>query len=67
MEKLLLTIEELCGLTHLGRSTVYGLLDKPNGFRTVRIGLRAVRIPMESVKEWITKNQTPDEGVAPHD
>ena len=66
MEKLLLTIEELCGLTHLGRSTVYGLLDKPNGFRTVRIG-RAVRIPTESVKEWITKNQTPAEGVAPHD
>ena len=51
MERLLVTIEELCGLTHLGRSTVYGLLDKPNGFRTVRIGLRAVRIPMESVKE----------------
>jgi excisionase family DNA binding protein len=67
MEKLLLTIEELCGLTHLGRSTVYGLLDKPNGFRTVRIGLRAVRIPMESVKEWITNNQTPAGGVEPNE
>ena len=66
LEEMLLTISEVCSVLRLGRSTVYQLLDKPDGLPTVRIG-RAVRIPTESVKEWITKNQTPAEGVASHD
>ena len=66
LEEMLLKISEVCSVLRLGRSTVYQLLDKPDGLPTVRIG-RAVRIPTESVKEWITKNQTPAEGVAPRD
>ena len=52
MEKLLLKIPEVCAITQLGRSTVYQLLDQPGGLQTVRIG-RSVRIPAESVREWV--------------
>lgn len=51
MDKLLLRIPEVCEITGLGRSTVYQLLDQPDGLATVRIG-RAVRIPISSVREW---------------
>ena len=54
MEKLLLKIPEVCAITQLGRSTVYGLLDRPDGFITVRIG-RAVRIPADSVRQWVER------------
>ena len=60
MEKLLLTIQEVCELVHLGRSTVYKLLDNPDGFPTVRVGRRAVRIPLASVKQWVEKFQQPN-------
>ena len=60
MEKLLLKIPEVCAVTGLGRSTVYQLLDQPEGLPTVRIG-RAVRIPTEAVR-------APDSsGIAPAD
>ena len=51
MDKLLLKIPEVCEVTGLGRSTVYQLLDQPNGLPTVRIG-RAVRVPASAVREW---------------
>lgn len=60
MEKLLLTIQEVCELVGLGRSTVYKLLDSPNGFPTVRVGRRAVRIPSASVEQWVEKFQQPN-------
>ena len=52
IEKLLLKIPEVCIATGLGRSTVYQLLDQPDGLPTVRIG-RAVRVPAESVRQWV--------------
>ena len=52
IEKLLLKIPEVCIATGLGRSTVYQLLDQPNGLPTVRIG-RAVRVPAEAVRQWV--------------
>ena len=51
MDKLLLKIPEVCEIMGLGRSTVYQLLDQPDGLPTVRIG-RAVRIPASAVREW---------------
>ena len=54
MEKLLLKIPEVCEITGLGRSTVYQLLDQPDGLPTVRIG-RAVRIPVSSVQAWVER------------
>lgn len=54
MEKLLLKIPEVCAVTGLGRSTVYQLLDQPDGLPTVRIG-RAVRIPAEAVRTWVER------------
>ena len=52
IEKLLLKIPEVCIATGLGRSTVYQLLDQPDGLPTVRIG-RAVRVPAASVRRWV--------------
>ena len=54
MDKLLLKIPEVCEITGLGRSTVYQLLDRPDGLQTVRIG-RAVRILAASVVEWVER------------
>ena len=54
MDKLLLKIPEVCAVTGLGRSTVYQLLDQPDGLPTVRIG-RAVRIQAAAVREWVDK------------
>ncbi len=51
-QPLLLRIREVCELTALGRSTVYGLLDRPGGLPTLRVG-RARRIPAAAVHEWI--------------
>ena len=56
MDKLLLKIPEVCMVTQLGRSTVYGLLDQPDGLPTVRIG-RAVRVPAEAVLQWVERQQ----------
>ena len=54
MDKLLLRIPEVCEITGLGRSTVYQLLDQPEGLPTVRIG-RAVRISAEAVRAWVER------------
>ena len=54
MDKLLLKIPQVCALTELGRSTIYQLLDQPDGLPTVRIG-RAVRVPAVAVQEWIER------------
>ena len=51
-QPLLLRIREVCELTALGRSTVYGLLDRPGGLPTLRVG-RARRVPASAVREWI--------------
>ena len=56
MDKLLLRIPEVCEITELGRSTVYQLLDQPDGLQTVRIG-RAVRIPASSVRKWAERRR----------
>jgi excisionase family DNA binding protein len=53
-ERLLLRIKEVCELTALGRSTVYGLLDRPGGLPTIRVG-RARRVPAAAVREWIQR------------
>ena len=54
MDKLLLKIPEVCEITGLGRSTIYQLLDQPEGLPTVRIG-RAIRIPANAVQEWVDR------------
>ena len=56
MDKLLLKIPEVCMVIQLGRSTVYELLDQPDGLPTVRIG-RAVRVPAEAVLQWVERQQ----------
>ena len=61
MEKLLLKIPEVCTATGLGRSTVYQLLDQPNGLPTVRVG-RAVRVPAESVRRWVLSQSETQQG-----
>ena len=53
-QPLLLRIREVCELTALGRSTVYGLLDRPGGLPTIRVG-RARRIPAAAVREWVQR------------
>ena len=59
MEKLLLTIKDVCEVTSLGKSTVYGLLDKPGGFQAVRISTKedsrrpAVRVKASVLRQWI--------------
>jgi excisionase family DNA binding protein len=50
--KLLLKIPEVCEATGLGRSTIYKLLDQPDGLATVRVG-RAVRIRAVDLEEWV--------------
>ena len=59
MEQLLLRIPEVCALTQLSRSTIYSILDKPDGLKTVRIG-RAVRVPVEEVQHWVDRQKNPD-------
>ena len=51
---LLLKIPDVCEMTSLGRSTIYELLDKPDGLPVVRVG-RAVRVPYEAVREWVER------------
>ena len=53
-DRLLLRIKEVCELTALGRSTIYTLLDRPDGLPTVRVG-RARRVPAAAVREWIQR------------
>lgn len=52
MEKLLLRIPEVVAAMGLGMSTIYLLLDRPDGLPTVRIG-RSVRVPAEAVRRWV--------------
>ena len=56
MEEMLLKITQVCDLTQLGRSTVYQLLDKPDGLATIRIG-RAVRVHIDEVRQWVEKQR----------
>ena len=56
MEPLLLKIPEVCAITRLGRSTIYKLLDRPDGLRTVRIG-SAVRIAADEVRRWVVSQR----------
>jgi len=53
-DRLLLRIKEVCELTALGRSTIYTLLDRPDGLPTVRVG-RARRVPAAAVREWVQR------------
>ena len=53
-EKILLRVPEVCTATGYGRSFVLGLLDKPGGLPTVRVG-RTVRIPAIAVQEWVDR------------
>ena len=53
-DRLLLRIKEVCELTALGRSTIYTLLDRPDGLPTVKIG-RARRVPAAAVREWVQR------------
>ena len=62
MDKLLLRIPEVCAITGLGRSTIYQLLDKPEGLPIVRIG-RAVRIPADAVRQWVDRQYAVGPGV----
>ena len=56
MDQFLLTIPLVCTITQLGRSTVYQLLDKPDGLATIRIG-RAVRVHIDEVRQWVEKQR----------
>ena len=56
MEEMLLKITQVCNLTQLGRSTVYQLLDKPDGLATIRIG-RAVRVHIDELRQWVEKQR----------
>ena len=53
-DRLLLRIKEVCELTALGRSTIYTLLDRPDGLPAVRVG-RARRVPAAAVREWVQR------------
>lgn len=63
-EKLLYKIPEVCAITGLGRSTIYTLLDQPDGLETVRIG-RAVRIPANVVERWVQDQSSRQHGRPP--
>ena len=62
-EKLLYKIPEVCAITGLGRSTIYTLLDQPDGLETVRIG-RAVRIAASEVERWVQEQSSRQHGTA---
>ena len=55
MDKILLKIPEVSTITGLSRSTIYQLLDQPNGLPTVRVG-RAIRIPAEALSKCFAAN-----------
>lgn len=55
MEKLLLRPGEVCDVTGLGKSKCYELIAT-GVIPSVRIG-RAVRVPAEGLRQWITELQ----------
>ena len=52
MEPLLLTIPQVCAATSLGRSTIYKLLDRPDGLPVIRIG-KSVRVSAAALRIWV--------------
>jgi excisionase family DNA binding protein len=54
MDKLLLRIPEVAQILACGRTTVYGLVNSGE-LPTVYIGKRGVRIPAESVDDFVTR------------
>jgi excisionase family DNA binding protein len=51
MEKLAISVDELCTMLGVGRSKGYQLI-RQDGFPIIRLGRRAV-IPLEAVKAWL--------------
>jgi len=54
-EDLLLTVEDVCRATKLGRTTVYALVRRGE-LPTVRIG-RTVRVRRETLQEWLAEQE----------
>lgn len=52
MDKLLLTIEDVCEILSIKRSKVYALI-KDDGLPTVKIGKKTMRVPTAQFREWI--------------
>lgn len=52
MDKLLLTIEDVCDILSVKRSKLYTLI-KNDGLPTVRIGTKSLRIPSKGLREWL--------------
>ncbi|MBL8668430.1 MAG: helix-turn-helix domain-containing protein [Rhodospirillales bacterium] len=50
-ERMLVSIPEAVGITGLGRTTIYELLDQ-NAFTAVKIGRRRM-IVLDSLREWV--------------
>ena len=55
-EKLLLRAREVVGLTGLSRATVYDLIAR-GVIPSIRVG-RAVRVPMDALKQWVAEHTT---------
>jgi excisionase family DNA binding protein len=51
-ERLLLTVDEACELLHLSRPIVYRLI-RSGELRSLKIGERSRRIPMDALRAYI--------------
>ncbi len=55
IEKLLLTIAEVCEATGLGQTTVKSLISRGD-LNSITVG-RARRIPADALEQWITRER----------
>ena len=51
--KKLLGVDEVCDLTGLGRSTIYGEVNSAR-LRSIKVGTRRL-IPLSALDEWISE------------
>jgi len=51
----LLTLNEVCEKTAIGRSTIYRLIDEGRGPQTIKLG-GAIRVHPDALDEWIEKS-----------
>ncbi len=59
MEKLLLKPKEAAKMTSTSKNTIYNLVANGD-LKAIRLG-RAIRIPVQALKEWIETNQRVEE------
>jgi len=63
MEQLFLTIPQVCDVLQISRSTVYQLMDQPDGLARTKIG-RSARIHVDEVRRWVEQQQASQQSPA---